>query len=74
MLTETHEIGVSRTHDGGQNKDHLCNDAASSSCIDGSGRGGLVLGGVGGDGEEVSEEIHWCDSVVCGLTDAIELL
>ena len=57
--------------------DHLRNDAATaaaSSCINWSGGGGLGLGGVGGDGEELSEEIHWCDCVVCGWTDVMELL
>jgi hypothetical protein len=38
--------------------------AAASSCINGG--GGLGLGSVGGDGEELSEEIHWCDCVECG--------
>jgi hypothetical protein len=65
------------SHDGGQKQDHLRNNAATSStsCINGSGWGGLGLGGVGGDGhgEEVCEEIHWYGYVVCGLTDAMEL-
>ncbi len=63
------------SHEGGQKRDHLRNDAATSaaSCINGSRWGGLGLGGVGGDGEEVSEGIHWCDCVVCGLTEAMEL-
>ena len=53
----------------------LHNNAATSAgaCINGGGRGGLGLGGVGGDGEEVSEEIHLCDYVVCGLTDAMKM-
>ena len=73
--TESHRIGVGRASgDDGQKRDHLSNNAATAaSCINGSGGGGLVLGGVGGDGEEVCEEIHWCDYVVCGLTDAMEL-
>jgi hypothetical protein len=79
-LTESHEIGVRRvSRDDGRKRDHLGNNAAttaSCSCINGSGWGGLGLGGVGGDGEEVKEEIHWCDwfdCVVCGLTEAMEL-
>ena len=47
-------------------RDHLGNNAATaaaSSCINGSRWGGLGLGGVGGDGEEVNEEIHWYDCV-----------
>ena len=71
-LTESHEFGIS--HDGGQKRDHLRNNAATSSvCINGNGGDRFGLGGVGGDGEEVSEGIHWCDCVVCGLTDAMEL-
>ena len=48
--------------------DHLGNNAATSSasCINGCRWGGLGLGGVGGDGKEVSEEIHLCDCVVGG--------
>ena len=70
MLTESHQIGVRRvSRDDGQERDHLSNNAATTaaaSCIDGSGwGGGLGLGDVGGDGEELSEEIHWCDCV-CG--------
>jgi hypothetical protein len=64
------------SHDGSQNRDHLGNNAATaaaSSCINGSGRGGISLGGGGGDGEELSEEIHWCDCVACGWTDAMKL-
>src|SRR6267154_2465540 len=76
-LTESHKIGVRRAScNDGQKRDHLRNNAATvtaSSCINGSGWGGLGLGGVGSDGEELNEEIHWCDCVVCGWTDAIEL-
>jgi hypothetical protein len=57
-----------------QQRDHLRNGAATTAgCINGSGWGGLGLGGVKGDGEEVSKGIHWCDCVVCGLTDAVEM-
>jgi len=64
-MGESRLIGVRRaSHDDGQKRDHLGNNAAAvaSCCINGRGWGGLGLGGVGGDGEEVSEEIH-CDSV-----------
>ena len=50
-------LGIS--HDGGRKRDHLRNDAAAGSvCVNGNGGDGLGLGGVGGDGEEVSEGIH----------------
>ena len=42
---------------------HLGDDAAGTSTaigIDGSGGRGLNIWSVGGDGEEGSEEIHWC--------------
>ena len=66
------------SHDGDQNRDHLRDNAATAaalSCINGGGGLGLGLGlgSVGGDGEELSEEIHWCGCVVCGLTDAMKL-
>ena len=44
--------------------EHLGDNAAGSATtaigIDGSGGRGLNLWSVGGDGEEGSEEIHWC--------------
>ena len=75
-LPKVNRASVRRTlHDGCQKRDHLRNNAAtvSATCVNGSRRGGLGLGVVGGDGEEVNEEIHWCDCVMCGWTDAIEL-
>jgi len=67
-MGESHQIGVRRvSRDDGQRRDHLRNNAATTtgcSCINGTG-GGLGLGGVGGDGEELKEEIHWCDCVWC---------
>ena len=42
---------------------HLGDDAAGSAtaiALDGSSGRGLNLWSVGGDGEEGSEEIHWC--------------
>ena len=74
-LTKSHKIGVRRASgDDGQKRDHLCNNAVTgaSTCINGSGWGGLGLRDVGGDGEELNEEIHWCDDVVCGLADAMK--
>jgi hypothetical protein len=44
--------------------EHLGDNAAGSATtaigIDGCGGRGLNLWSVGGDGEEGSEEIHWC--------------
>jgi hypothetical protein len=69
VLTESHQIGVGRvSRDDGQKGDHLGNNvaaAAASSCISGSRWGGLGLGGVGGDSEEVNEGIHLYDCMWC---------
>jgi hypothetical protein len=78
MLSHWRWANVSRKD--GQKQDYLRNGATaagSSIGINGSWWGGLKLGGVRGDGEERSEEIHCCVcGVVCvlrGLRDAMKL-
>ena len=62
-LTGDYEVGAVR-YDATEKDNRLGNNAAASTAtsstigIDGSGRRGLSLGNIGGDGEERSEEIH----------------